>query len=137
MHTAKILTLSCLLAMSFLGGCAAGRPAASAPRAMPTSPVGWLRTELYMGSVSQEAWTVFLRENVTPRFPDGFTALEAYGQWRNPSGEILSIPSRMLVILHPPTPAAEAAIEAIRSEFKARFGHISVLRATTPATVSF
>jgi Protein of unknown function (DUF3574) len=66
----------------------------------------WLRTELYMAVVDAEKWREFLANNVTPKFPDGFTVLDAYGQWRNPRGEIHVIPSRMLVVLHPATSAS-------------------------------
>src|SRR3954463_6899250 len=50
----------------------------------------YLRTELYFGTdkpdgaaVTEEEWTRFLAEEVTARFPDGFTVLEGYGQFRN------------------------------------------------------
>jgi hypothetical protein len=90
-----------------------------------------------MGAVPAAEWTRFLSEAVTPRFPGGFTVLEAQGQWQAPSGEIRSLPSRMLVLLHPADAASEAGIESIRSAFKERFHHISVLRSTSAATVGF
>lgn len=90
-----------------------------------------------MGAVEPDAWRDFLEKNVTPKFPAGFTVYEAYGQWRSPQGEIRSLPSRVLVILHPPDSASESGIEAIRKDFKDRFHHVSVLRATAPARVAF
>ena len=134
-----ILALFALLAVLCLAasGCATStgpKPAAGAV-APPTSL--WLRTELYMAVVDAEGWREFLANSVTPRFPDGFTVLEAYGQWRNARGEIQVLPSRILVILHPPIPQADAAVEAIRREFKKRFNQMSVLRATAPAQVAF
>ena len=101
-------------------------------------PTGqWLRTELYMAVVDAEKWREFLANNVTPKFPGGFTVLDAYGQWRNPRGEIHVFPSRILVVLHPATPEADAAIEAVRQEFKTQFNQVYVLRATAPAKVEF
>lgn len=99
--------------------------------------LAWQRTELYVGAVPAEDWKQFLADTVTPRFPAGFTVLDAYGQWRSPAGDIRSLPSRVLVILHPPDAASEEGIEEIRSAFKKRFGHLSVLRATAPASVRF
>jgi hypothetical protein len=90
-----------------------------------------------MGAVPAEDWKQFLADTVTPKFPAGFTVLDAYGQWRSPAGEIRSLPSRVLVILHPPDAASEEGIEEIRTAFKKRFGHVSVLRATAPASVRF
>ena len=34
------------------------------------------------GSVSELEWQMFLRDEVTARFPDGLTVWEANGQWR-------------------------------------------------------
>jgi len=51
--------------------------------------------------------------------------------------EPVRLDSRVIVILHPNTPEAEAKIEGIRTDFTERFGQESALRATMPATVSF
>ncbi|MFN0068503.1 MAG: DUF3574 domain-containing protein [Limisphaerales bacterium] len=125
-----------LLAAALLAtGCRSAGPAAG--DAQPKRPMTWTRTELYFGAVEKPGWDEYLAASVTPRFPDGFTVLEAEGQWRNPQGEIRRIPTRVLLILHPPTPAANAAIEALRTEFLARFGHVSVLRGSGQVQVSF
>src|SRR5688500_4603100 len=53
-----------------------------------------LRTTLYFGTsrpkgaVSEVEWQVFLRDEVTNRFPDGLTAWDALGQWRSPGSPI-------------------------------------------------
>ena len=36
--------------------------------------------------VSDKAWRGFLAAEITPRFPDGLTVLDAAGQWRDGSG---------------------------------------------------
>ena len=52
--------------------------------------VSQLQTTLYFGlarpkgSVSELEWQVFLRDEVTTRFPEGLTVWEANGQWRRP-----------------------------------------------------
>jgi hypothetical protein len=130
-------TLSCVTAALLLAsGCATSGPVSASPK-VGGRPSAWLKTELYMGAVEPDAWRDFLEKNVTPRFPAGFTVYEAYGQWRSPQGEIRSLPSRVLVILHPPDAASESGIEAIRNDFKDRFHHVSVLRATAAAQVAF
>ena len=35
--------------------------------------------------LSEAEWRAFAAEIVTPNFPDGFTAFDAEGQWRNPA----------------------------------------------------
>lgn len=107
----------------------------------------WLRTELYFAIARAEAgaedidapdWQAFLDEEVTPRFPDGFTVLDAYGQWRMRDGERIGrLLTKVMIILHPDTEAALARVEELRLAFKHRTGQDSVLRATTPVDVSF
>ena len=38
------------------------------------------------GQVSEPAFQDFLAGVVTPRFPDGLTVLDGYGQWRTSTG---------------------------------------------------
>lgn len=120
-----------------VAGTGCHTPSAAVAPAPFAGSKAWLRTELYMGTAPAADWQRFLSEVVTPRFPGGFTVLEAQGQWQAPSGEIRSLPSRVLVLLHPADPKSEAGIESIRSAFKERFLHVSVLRSTSPATVGF
>jgi hypothetical protein len=100
----------------------------------------WVRSELYFGAVSDEEWEGFLDNEVTPRFPDGLTVLEGYGQWRNSAGEITEEDSIVLIIFYPLDGAAEASanLEEIRTEYKEQFDQESVLRVDDlPVCVSF
>lgn len=133
------LALSLIL-IGVTGGCASGSQASSkkpVPGAPNTIPPQWLRTELHLVAVGADDWEAFLAERVTPRFPGGFTVVEALGQWRPPQGEIRRLATKVLVILHPPTSEAEQAIESIRREYCEAFALQTVLRSTTPALVSF
>ncbi|MDZ4382376.1 MAG: DUF3574 domain-containing protein [Parvibaculum sp.] len=81
------------------------------------------------GTVSEEQWSGFLADAVTPRFPDGFTVLDGYGQWRDPGmadAPIVREKTRVIVIVHPETSAAEGAIGEIKSFYKTSFGQKSV-----------
>jgi hypothetical protein len=80
-----------------------------------------------MGRVSDEEWRRFLNEDVTPRYPDGFTVLEAVGQWRDPMGRIISEPSRNLVVIVRDPAVDLPKISAIRDAYKARFRQDAVL----------
>jgi len=103
----------------------------------------WVKSELYFGvapweaeglglSAAEGSWRAFLDEEVTPRFPDGFTVLDGYGQWRERAGgEIYRSRSRVLVVVHPDTAAKRADIEALREAFRARTGAKSVLAVET------
>jgi hypothetical protein len=139
-----------------IGGCTSVSPAKTnvgtsatlqGDAARPGDATAWRRSELYFGvgdrddpatRIDDTRWQGFLDREVTPRFPDGLTVFDAYGQWLfrgRPTPERLD--SKLLVVLHPDTAEARAKIDAIRSAWKAETGHQSVLWASQAAEVSF
>ena len=112
-----------------LAACAGTTPMSCATGTMPMT-----KYELFlgqnigtMGRVSDEEWRRFLTEDVTPRYPDGFSVLEAAGQWRDPMGTIISEPSRNLVVIVRDPAAELPKITAIRDTYKTRFRQDAVL----------
>lgn len=108
----------------------------------------WIRTELYFGTtipdgggdVTDADWNAFLDEEITPRFPDGLTVLEGYGQFLNSRGVIAEEDSIVLIIFHPGefVDESSAAIEEIRDAYETQFEQESVLRVDSePVCVSF
>ena len=87
------------------------------------------------GSVSEEDWSAFLAEVVTPRFPDGLTVWRAEGQWTDPSGVLVEEPVLVLEIVHPASDEADSAMASIADEYRRRFRQDAVLRVTTDARV--
>ena len=83
------------------------------------------------GVVTDSAWSGFLRDVVTPRFPEGITVLRAEGQWKSANGSIVREPSFLLEVVHQRTPAVEAALAEIIAEYKRRFQQEAVLRITS------
>ena len=79
------------------------------------------------GFVSDADWAKFIDTEVTPRFPDGLSVLDAQGQWRGPDGAVVREPSKLLLIVIKGTKEAEAKLEAIRAAYKGRFKQQSVL----------
>lgn len=113
----------------------------------PAAPkmAAMIRTELFFGhdrpdgsEISEAEWDEFVLQEITPRFPNGFTVVEARGQWRDAQRQIMRESTRVVIILHAPGDAPAAArIEEIRHRFKSRFNQEAVLRADSPARVSF
>jgi len=102
------------------------------------------RTELYFGmdipgggTVSEEDWSKFLNDEVTPKFPDGFTVIESYGQYKDKSGQIVKEKSRVLILLYPKKLLKDndPKIEEIRAAYKKTFKQESVLRLDFSQTV--
>ena len=122
-------------------------PALHGDPAHPPATRNWVDTRLYFGlgpdadrskGVTESQWRDFLDKEVTPRFPDGLSVVDVYGQWK---GAQQTIPSRerskMLIIDYPATSANAAKIEAIRTAWKQLTHSQSVLKVTQPADVSF
>ncbi len=78
-------------------------------------------------AVSEGAWSLFVEREITPRFPDGFTVLDARGQWRNPaSNRIIRQPSKIVRIVLPGNPEDVARLNEIVEAYKVRFKQQSV-----------
>jgi len=111
-------------------------------RSAAGSPV--LVERLYFGRsagdsffVSDSAWTLFLSEVITPRFPSGLTSWRAEGQWRRPDGVLERESTFVLEAVHPARPDLERALTEIVTEYKRRFHQQSVLRVQTSARADF
>jgi hypothetical protein len=95
------------------------------------------RTELCFGSekpdgseVTDEEFTGFLNEVITPRFPDGLTLLAGRGQFLNAQGKLVQERSWLLILLYPAAAHQDSSkkIEEIRQAYKQCFQQESVLR---------
>lgn len=80
------------------------------------------------GPVSEADWNNFLRDIITPRFPDGLTYWPASGQWRGSDNQIVREPSMVLQIIHPDSPQADLAILEIILRYEQQHEQDSVLR---------
>ena len=77
--------------------------------------------------VDAAAWSRFLAREITPRFPDGLTVLDAAGQWQDPvGGRLVREPSKMVIILAADEAPVHERIAAIVAAYKQRFRQRSV-----------
>jgi hypothetical protein len=145
----RIFTLVVLmLLLPFAGGMQRSRPdalAQSSPAQPDCAPSGttYLRTTLYFGlsrpagTIAEKEWLAFLREQVTPRFPEGLTVWEANGQWRRPDGSIGRERAKVLLLVHDGKAAARAALAEIVEGYKKAFQQESVLWETATVCAAF
>jgi len=137
-----ILLMACS-AMSVHPPAAAQSP--EPPPAASCGPQGssYTRTTLYFGlnrktgTISEAQWRAFLRDQVTPRFPQGLTVWEAGGQWRRDDGNIIHERSKVLLLVHEDTPAVRSAIAAIIAGYKREYQQESVLWETARICAAF
>jgi hypothetical protein len=124
-----------LCAVLFFAGSSAQAFAASCP----SHGSEMARTELLFGAahVGAAQWNVFLAREVTPRFSDGLTAIDGYGQWKAPNGKDSAERSRILLLWHKPGEDADSRIDAIRDAYKKQFHQLSVMRVDSVDCVSF
>ena len=87
--------------------------------------------------VSDAEWRAFLAEEVTPRFPDGLTVVDAAGQWRGPSGTIERERTKVLLVLAAPGAEGMRRTGEIAEAYKHTFGQGAVLRVVGSACASF
>jgi hypothetical protein len=117
-------TLSVLLVV-LLAGCA--RPACEQK----------LEAQLYFGFIGEAAFTDFLDREVTPRFPDGLTVLDAAGRWRAPSGRMTRERSKLVIIVAAAGTRTLDQLQAIRTAYKGQFSQQSVGLVLEPVCADF
>jgi len=75
----------------------------------------------------EAAWSRFLAREITPRFPDGLTVLDAAGQWRDPAGgRVMREPSKMVIIVTAEDAPVHDRIASIVAAYKRQFRQRSV-----------
>jgi hypothetical protein len=74
------------------------------------------------GPVTEGEWSRFVAQEVAPRFPAGFTVLDANGQWLSPaSGAVAREASKVVRIVTPEDAGLAARVRAVAEAYKARF----------------
>ena len=139
--------LACALAAAALAGCASTHTPHGGSAALHRCPSGQTRAttaELVFGrnigqtlGVSDADWRKFLDEDVTPRFPEGFSVMDVQGQWRASNGVLIHEPSKVVYLILDGGPDDPAKIANIRDAYKRRFKQEAVLLVTKQACVSF
>lgn len=127
--------------MATLAACAGPAPQAACPisRLHPMVAV-----EFFMGRdiagrppLTDAEWASFVATDVTPRFPAGFSVLEARGQWRDPAGRTASEPAHIVRVWTEATPDLPARVEAVAAAYKTRFRQQAVGVAITTGCADF
>ncbi|WP_240162082.1 DUF3574 domain-containing protein [Gluconacetobacter azotocaptans] len=128
---ARVLPAALLvLAVGGVAGCAPARPDCTGFGARPGLELSLLfgLTRPDGSPVTDAQWDGFMRQEITPRFPDGLTVFRTLGQWRDrENGRIVAEPSRIVWIAAAhDTPDLHARVKAIRDRYRRDFQQQSV-----------
>ena len=104
----------------------------------------YTKQELYFGlskpggkTISELEWQLFLNRVVTPRFREGLTVIDAYGQYLNSSGKLSREKTKILILIYENSRTKNQMIEEVIASYKQKFQQESVLRVTTTVKGSF
>ena len=135
--------------LALLAVLAVVAPALSACTVLPQACVppaeSMVAAELVFGrkignrvGVSDAAFAAFLAREVSPRFPDGLTVVDAQGQWRDPDrGAIVREPSKVVLLTFREDAAKRESLSVIAETYKRQFRQQSVLISLRSSCVTF
>jgi hypothetical protein len=88
--------------------------------------------------VGEAAWSRFLAREVTPRFPDGLSVLNAAGQWQDSKRRrVVREPSKLVIIVTADETSASDKIASIVTAYKQQFHQQSVGVISRPVCAIF
>ncbi len=103
----------------------------------------FVQEELYFGLskpsgvVSETEWQQFLNGVITPRFREGLTVKDAYGQYMNKSGKLSQEKTKLVILIYEKSLAKNQMVSEAIANYKRTFQQESVLRVTSNVNVSF
>ncbi len=119
---------------------------AGAAEARPTCPVGLhpaTTAELFFGrdvgpdfAVTDADWRQFVDQEISPRFRDGLTVADVFGEWHGKTGFVRE-PTKALFVVLSGAPGEQDRLSEVRSAYRARFNQDSVLLVEERACVAF
>ena len=132
-----VFPVLCIVLFVSIGfGCTKAAETAASPQ--------FVATHIYCGrnipaggEVSGEQFATFLETDVTPAFPAGLTAYDAYGQMKTSEGKIVKQKAKVLLLVHDNSKASLDAIHKIVAAYRSKFGNPQVMVMTSTVTPEF
>ena len=129
-----------LVALALIGlpGCASLPPICTSPaQPMVSAEILFGRNIGDRLGVSEAAFAQFTASEITPRFPDGLTIIDARGQYRDGGGRLIREPSKVVLITFRDDAQRLTDLVAIADAYKARFSQQSVLTTVRNTCATF
>ena len=90
------------------------------------------------GPISDADWNDFVVRAITPQFPDGFTVIDAAGQYFDQSsGKLIREPSKILLVAADPDSDLKTRIGSVIAAYRAQFQQRTVGVITSEACAAF
>jgi hypothetical protein len=89
------------------------------------------------GSVDAGAWQVFEHDVLTPAFPQGYSMIDAHGNWRGADGATASEGSHIVIIVHADDAQSATDVRKIAQRYREMFRQESVLRERSTVCAQF
>ena len=130
-----LLTLSA----AFVCGTAAAAPQACPAGLRPatTAEIFFGRDMPGTGHVSDADWSRFVDAEVMPRFADGLSVDDVYGQFRERNGPFVRQASKALLIVLTGAPGEHQSLDQVREAYKQRFHQQPGMVVEQPACIAF
>ena len=119
---------------------------AGAAEARPACPVGLhpaTTAELFFGrdvgpdfAVTDADWGQFVDQEIAPRFRDGLTVADVFGEWHGKTGFVRERTKALFVVLSG-APGEQGRLEEVRAAYRSRFNQDSVLLVEQNSCVAF
>lgn len=133
--------LSALILAAFAAGCAPPAPDCAAlggGQPMLVAELLYGRNQGATLRVTDAEWQVYVAEELTTRFPDGLTVIDALGQWQDSGGGgLVREPSKLVLITTTPGQETDAKLTAAITAYKVRYAQDSVGLIRRQACVAF
>jgi uncharacterized protein DUF3574 len=125
----RAAVLALMLAVASAGALQAQEPACPFDGQKPMLVIQMFfgRSVPHRHPVTMTEWNKFLKDTVTPQFPDGYTVYDAYGQWLSPTTHSVSRdPTKVVVIATADTPEVHAKVAEVSKTYRQMFHQESV-----------
>ena len=85
--------------------------------------------------VTEEEWGRFVDDFISPKFTNGFTIVDARGQWMDNGNKVMKENSKLVIIIYQRPDEMDSSINYVIENYKRLFQQSSVLKVTLPVSV--